>query len=74
MKKGGLPEDLLSAQIANLVTRTFKLALDIYVIIKFKQLFSYFLNIKNEKLKLRNRHLSYFNKRIIKLVITLALL
>jgi hypothetical protein len=48
--------------------------MDIYVIIKFKQLFTYFLNIKKQKLKLRNRYLSYFNKRIIKLVISLTLL
>ena len=48
--------------------------LDIYVIIKFKQLFTYFLNIKKQKLKHKNRHLSYFNKRIIKLVIALTIL
>jgi hypothetical protein len=70
----GHSEGLLTAQILNLVTRGIKLTLDIYVIIKFKQLFMYFLNIKKQKLKLRNRHLSYFNKRIIKLVIALTLL
>lgn len=61
----GQPEGLLTAQIVNFLTRGFKLSLDIYVIIKFKQLFTYFLNIKKQKLKLRNRHLSFFNQRII---------
>lgn len=72
--KDGHTEGLLTAQIVNSLTRGIKLMLDIYVIIKFKHLFTYFLNIKKQKLKHRNRHLSYFNKRVIKLVITLTLL
>lgn len=72
--RDGHTEGLLTAQILNSLTRGVKLILDIYVIIKFKHLFMYFLNIKKQKLKFRNRHLSYFNKRIIKLVIALTLL
>lgn len=56
--RDGHTEGLLTAQILNSLTRGVKLILDIYVIIKFKHLFMYFLNIKKQKLKFRNRHLS----------------
>jgi hypothetical protein len=72
--KEGQTDGLLTAQILNSITRAIKLMLDIYVIIKFKQLFMYFLNIKKQKLKQINRHLTFFNKKIIKLVIALTVL
>jgi hypothetical protein len=72
--KIGQTDGLLTAQILNSITRAIKLMLDIYVIIKFKQLFMYFLNIKKQKLKQINRHLTFFNKKIIKLVIALTIL